>query len=56
MIEAVELRNFRSFEKADLSDCTRINIVVGDNGSGKTALLEGLLPRRSRYRRVISSV
>jgi hypothetical protein len=42
MIETVELRNFRSFGKADLKDCARINIVVGDNGSGKTALLEGI--------------
>jgi hypothetical protein len=42
MISNVEFRNFRSFGKADLRDCARVNIVVGDNGSGKTALLEGI--------------
>jgi ABC-type cobalamin/Fe3+-siderophores transport system ATPase subunit len=42
MIRSVELRNFRSFNRAKLSDLSRINIVVGDNGSGKTALLEGM--------------
>ncbi len=42
MIKSAEFRNFRSFNHARLENCARINIVVGDNGSGKTALLEGL--------------
>jgi putative AbiEii toxin of type IV toxin-antitoxin system len=42
MIKSVELRNFRSFNRAKLENLSRVNIVVGDNGSGKTALLEGI--------------
>jgi AAA15 family ATPase/GTPase len=42
MIETVELLNFRAFGEAKLLDCRRINVVVGENGSGKTALLEGM--------------
>lgn len=41
MINEIEIKNFRGFSQASVSDCRRINILVGDNGSGKTALLEG---------------
>ena len=42
MIDSVEIRNFRSFEAAALMDCRRLNVVIGENGSGKTALLEAI--------------
>lgn len=42
MIENISLQNFRCFERAELHDLKRINILVGENASGKTALLEGL--------------
>jgi hypothetical protein len=42
MITSVDIENFRPFKKAKLSDLARINIVVGDNSSGKTAFLEAL--------------
>lgn len=42
MIDAVGIENFRCFEKAELSDLRPINIIVGRNSSGKTALLEAL--------------
>jgi ABC-type lipoprotein export system ATPase subunit len=42
MIKSAEFNNFRSFNHAKLENCTRINVVVGDNGSGKTAFLEGI--------------
>lgn len=42
MIDSFTVRNFRSFREVQLSDCRRVNVVVGDNGSGKTALLEAL--------------
>src|SRR4051812_31161224 len=42
MVDSFIIRNFRSFAETEVSDCRRINIVVGDNGSGKTALLEAL--------------
>lgn len=42
MIRAISIRNFRCFESAKLEGCARLNVIVGDNGSGKTALLEAI--------------
>src|SRR5688500_12184663 len=42
MIDSVRIRNFRCFESAEISGLGRINLVVGDNRSGKTALLEAI--------------
>ena len=42
MITSAEIQNFRSFQDINLSGLARINIIVGDNGSGKTSLLEAL--------------
>src|SRR5215469_12164221 len=42
MIQSVHIRNFRCFEEASLQDCRTLNVVVGKNASGKTALLEAL--------------
>src|SRR5690348_7408441 len=42
MVDLVTIRNFRSFREITIPDCRRINVLVGDNGSGKTALLEAI--------------
>ncbi|MBL8660468.1 MAG: AAA family ATPase [Rhodospirillales bacterium] len=42
MIDAIRIRNFRCFAQLDIQECCRFNIVVGDNGAGKTALFEAL--------------
>jgi hypothetical protein len=42
MIESLTVENFRCFELLKLEKLRRINIVVGRNGTGKTALLEAL--------------
>jgi AAA15 family ATPase/GTPase len=42
MIESAELENFRCFERVTMRGCKRINVIVGKNASGKTALLEAL--------------
>jgi len=42
MIRSIEIRNFRCYEHLILSDVTRTTLVVGDNGSGKTSLLEAI--------------
>ncbi|MFA5957307.1 ATP/GTP-binding protein [Hyphomicrobium sp.] len=42
MIKTVTIKNFRSFASAKISNMRRINVVVGNNASGKTALLEAI--------------
>jgi hypothetical protein len=42
MIRSLQIRNFRCFERLDVNGLATINIVVGQNGSGKTALLEAI--------------
>lgn len=42
MVTSITIRNFRSFGESKIEDFRRVNILVGDNGSGKTALLEAL--------------
>ncbi len=42
MIESAEIQNFRCFESVRLPKCPRLNLIVGKNASGKTALLEAL--------------
>ncbi len=42
MIKSADIKNFRGFAKTKVTDLRRINIVVGDNGAGKTAFLEAL--------------
>lgn len=42
MINSVIIKRFRGIRDASLSGCRRVNIVVGENGAGKTSLLEAL--------------
>lgn len=42
MIKSLKINNFRGFESSELKSLKRVNIIVGRNGSGKTALLESL--------------
>lgn len=42
MYTSVSLRNFKSFSDANAPDLRLVNLIVGDNGSGKTAFLEGI--------------
>lgn len=43
MIKSIVLRNFRCFSSLRIADLRTVNVVVGPNGSGKTALLESLV-------------
>lgn len=43
MIQEFKIRNFRCFKEINLRDLRSVNILVGNNGSGKTALLEAFL-------------
>ncbi|MGT2469630.1 AAA family ATPase [Paraburkholderia terrae] len=40
MLEKIELRNFTRFEKLDVAFSPKINIIIGENGTGKTHLLK----------------
>jgi hypothetical protein len=42
MIDSFEISNFRCFETLKVENCRRINVIVGESGAGKTAMLEGL--------------
>ncbi len=42
MIRQIEIKRFRCFRHLVIPDIKRLNIIVGDNGSGKTSLLEAL--------------
>ncbi len=42
MITGLTIRNFRGFRDMTLDGLARVNLLVGDNGSGKTALLEAI--------------
>lgn len=41
-ISRIFLENFRGYQRLDLELDSRFNLIVGDNGSGKTAILEAL--------------
>jgi hypothetical protein len=42
MIRSVEISHFKCFKKLKVDNVRRINVLVGDNGSGKTAFMEGI--------------
>jgi AAA15 family ATPase/GTPase len=42
MITSANINNFRCFQTISLNQVGKINIIVGDNSAGKTALLEAL--------------
>ena len=42
MIKSISIKRFRGFSTSNLNDCRRINIVVGENGAGKTSFLESI--------------
>jgi len=41
-ITKLHLENFRGYKSLDLSLDSKFNLIIGDNGSGKTAILEAL--------------
>jgi hypothetical protein len=42
MLKSLKIENFRGFEKFELKQLGRINLLVGENNSGKTSLLEAI--------------
>jgi DNA replication and repair protein RecF len=41
-LERVQIRQFRNIEALDLDFCPQINVLSGDNGQGKTSVLEAV--------------
>lgn len=42
MIKSVSIKNFKSVKSATLSDCRRINVLIGRPNVGKSNILEAL--------------
>lgn len=42
MLKQIHIRNFKCFRHLKLENMRRINVIVGDNAAGKTALLEAI--------------
>lgn len=42
MIDSISISGFRGIEKLEIKDLGRINVIIGRNDSGKTALMEAL--------------
>jgi hypothetical protein len=42
MYKSIRVCNFKCFERVDVNDLKRLNVFVGKNGVGKTALLEAI--------------
>lgn len=42
MITSLKVKGFRGIEEGELSDLTRVNILVGSNNSGKSSILEAI--------------
>lgn len=42
IIKSITLKNYRCFEDIQVNFHEKLTVIVGDNGSGKTSILEGL--------------
>ncbi|MBE1506066.1 AAA family ATPase [Rhizobium viscosum] len=42
MIRTLNVNNFRCFRELSAADCGLVNVIVGDNGVGKTTILEAI--------------
>jgi len=49
MYRSFVVRNFRCFQELELKDLARVNLIVGANNAGKTALLEALFLHCGTY-------
>ena len=42
VIKSITLKNYRCFENIQMDFHEKLTVIVGDNGSGKTSILEGM--------------
>ncbi|MBI4326874.1 MAG: AAA family ATPase [Chloroflexi bacterium] len=43
MLTKIQIKNFRCFRELEIAPLRRINLITGQNNTGKTALLEALM-------------
>jgi AAA15 family ATPase/GTPase len=53
MLKSLKIENFRGFELLELNQLGRINLLVGENNSGKTSVLEAVQFLASRINLVV---
>ncbi|NOQ68891.1 MAG: AAA family ATPase [Gammaproteobacteria bacterium] len=41
-LSQLQIKNFRNLEKIQLTPVSEVNLILGDNASGKTSLLESI--------------
>lgn len=49
MLKSLKIENFRRFDSFELKQLGRVNLLVGENNSGKTSILEALILLLSRW-------
>ena len=57
-LDSLEIKNFRCFEHLVIEKLGRVNLIVGKNSVGKTALLEGLwlLAAHTDFQKVVQTI
>ena len=58
-IKAIEINHFRGIKQLSVNDFSNINLIVGDNNSGKTSFLEAIellfaTPQLGAIKRIIN--
>lgn len=41
-LEKIHIENYKAIEKLDVDLKPGVNLIIGDNGAGKTSVLEGI--------------
>jgi AAA15 family ATPase/GTPase len=49
MIDQVTINNFRCFQKLEVANLKKVNLLVGKNSSGKSAFLEAIFLSSSSF-------
>ena len=47
-LERVDLKNYKAIEELEIDLKPGVNLLIGDNGAGKTSVLEGVAAALSR--------
>ena len=42
MLESLDIENFKRFKKLQIPELKRVNLIAGENNTGKTGILEAI--------------